>query len=291
MCIVAICGCGGSPTAPEVVGPATVEREKAACAFDVHWPPKDLTRSTTQATSPLLLGRLSISEVSGAEKNDVRISVALARPDSEADRLRWNDDLAFPEYSWMAKVRVRDLGGKWIWPNLPYLLRAHGTARIERYGGVDPTKGVDNDFAAVLIRPLDDKSVQPMVSAEWYGQQVIAAGETDRRSIVHVARSDDFVLHIPNKQTPVEAAIPKSFGVWLIYADIMDADMPRSWPRQGEYNGGILAYFEIHGSRHSNGDLEFAVEQLTPKSATGFDWEQWSTEPAPLIKNLRYGFD
>ncbi len=31
----------------------------------------------------------------------------------------------------------------------------HGKARFERYGGVDPGKGVDNDFAAVLIRAYD----------------------------------------------------------------------------------------------------------------------------------------
>lgn len=50
---------------------------------------------------------------------------------------------------------------------------------LERYDGVDPGKGVDNDFAAVLIRSLEDclfetdnseraDSTRPLVSAEWH---------------------------------------------------------------------------------------------------------------------------
>ena len=56
----------------------------------------------------------------------------------------------------MRYVRVWDKDNRWLWPNLPYLLRLHGTERVERYGGVDPGKGVDNDFAAVLMRKYDE---------------------------------------------------------------------------------------------------------------------------------------
>ena len=44
----------------------------------------------------------------------------------------------FPQYDWMQYVRVWDADHRWLWPNLPYLLRLHGIERVERYGGIDP---------------------------------------------------------------------------------------------------------------------------------------------------------
>ena len=92
-----------------------------------------------------------------------------------------------------------DVDEKWLWPNLPYLLRVRGQNRIERYGGVDPGKDEDNDFAAVLIRAYDatgevEKAatkLAPLVSAEWYP---VGVEDVDRQTIVHAARSDDFIL-------------------------------------------------------------------------------------------------
>jgi hypothetical protein len=45
-------------------------------------------------------------------------------------------------------------------------LRIHGAEREDRYGGVDPGAGKDNDFAAVLIRVPGVES--PLVAAAWY---------------------------------------------------------------------------------------------------------------------------
>ena len=75
---------------------------------------------------------------------------------------------------------------------------------MERYGGVDPGHGDDNDFAAVLIRSLEytpsrteewvhNRSIQPLVSAEWYA---VDAENLDKHSVVHVARSDDFSVRL-----------------------------------------------------------------------------------------------
>jgi hypothetical protein len=273
-------GCSRQPVAVIPEEPIT------GLAFDLFWPPRDLKRLPNDPGEPLLNGELSIviqSHQNGNKPNAFGLNVTLTRGSSDLDRERWNKDLAFPEHAWMSRVRVWDSEGKWIWPNLPYLLRAHGEPRIERYGGVDPTKGVDNDFAAVLIRPLDDESSRPLVSAEWYADNAVSNStiETSKHSVVHVASSDDFIVRVPNGSSS------GTIGVWLIYADIIEANMPRTWPSEGEYNGGILAYFEIQWSRAREDSLEYYARQLTPKSATGFDWEQWSTAASPLEKNLR----
>jgi hypothetical protein len=259
--------------------------------FGVFWPPHQLGRSLSESDEALLRGELSVFETERDQSHAFRMHITLLRPDGEPDRIRWNDKLAFPEYSWMAQVRVWDKDGKWLWPNLVYLLRAHGEERVERYGGIDPGKGVDNDFAAVLIRPLEYESrgtekqgpaqpARPLVSAEWYA---VDAESLDGRSVVHVARSDDFRVRVlPNG----EQAASGKLGVWLIYADFLDASMPRNWPSKGEWAGGILAYFEVFWQRNANGQFEFDIEHLVPPTDTGFDWASWSTGSSALEKNL-----
>ena len=191
----------------------------------------------------------------------------------------------------MAQVRVWDRDGKWLWPNLPYLLRAHGEERVERYGGVDPGKGIDNDFAAVLIRPLKHalagteqqssaRTVQPLVSAEWYA---VDAQGLNGQSLVHVARSDYFCVSLLPSDRQTESG---TLGVWLIYADFLGASVPRNWPSTGEYAGGILAYFEIAWQRDPDDTFEFEIQHLIPSRDTGFDWAAWSTGLSALTKNL-----
>lgn len=144
-------GCGGrSRDVPDQV--------RSNKEFSVFWPPRDLGRTPGESDKPLLQGELSVFEIETDQTGALRMHITLHRPHEESDRIRWNQDLAFPESSWMAKVRVWDRDHQWLWPNLPYLLRAHGVERVQRYGGVDPGKGVDNDFAAVLIRSLEDES-------------------------------------------------------------------------------------------------------------------------------------
>ncbi|MDP7015244.1 MAG: hypothetical protein QGG36_05570 [Pirellulaceae bacterium] len=278
----------------QVIAPSAL-RDKVTNSvetFGVSWPPREIGRSREELEGALLRGELSVFEtVEDQTTHTFRVHITLERPQDELQRVRWNEQLAFPEHSWMAQVRVWDKDRRWLWPNLPYLLRAHGVDRVERYGGVDPGKGVDNDFAAVLIRPPDDRSPgseerlgapsrQPMVSAEWYP---VDAKILDGTSIVHIARSDDFrVRPSPNGGE----SEPGRLGVWLIYADFLDASLPKNWPSEGEYAGGVLAYFEISWRRSSNGGREFEIESLIPPSSTGFDWADWSTRSPPLEKNL-----
>ncbi|MCX7010692.1 MAG: hypothetical protein NTY53_26180 [Kiritimatiellaeota bacterium] len=47
-----------------------------------------------------------------------RLRVVLSRPSDETDRQFWNTRLAYPQYSWMSRVRVWDVDAKWLWPNL-----------------------------------------------------------------------------------------------------------------------------------------------------------------------------
>lgn len=200
-----------------------------------------------------------------------KIVVTLARPPEEAAREFWNKQLAFPEYAWMKEVRVWDARHQWLWPNLPYLLRLHGIERVERYGGVDPDKGVDNDFAAVLLRKdsadeeteLAETKQVPLVSAEWH--PVGVRGETDRKTVVHTVRSDEFTLHLRGDGR---------IGVWLIYRDFLGAKPPKDWPKTPKYSGGILACFQADWMR--GGVIKFS--QMTPPRATGFNWRWWAEQ-------------
>ena len=109
--------------------------------------------SPTSDRKPLLHGCVILRLEALPDRSlAARLRIILSRPSDETGRQFWNSRLAFPEYDWMRYVRVWDTSHQWLWPNLAYLLRLHGLERVERYGGVDPGKGVDNDFAAVLIR-------------------------------------------------------------------------------------------------------------------------------------------
>ena len=260
--------------------------------FGVFWPPVDPGRPPGGSNQPLLWGTLSVFETSQDRLSSAfRLDVTLRRQHSEDDRLRWNKTLAFPEHDWMAEVRVWDRDQKWLWPNLPFLLRAYGQERVERYGGVDPGKGIDNDFAAVLVRPpaheqsgahKSDASntTQPLVSAEWHA---VDAESLDGRSVVHVARSDEFRVRVSQDGGQAESG---KLGVWLIYADFLGARTPRNWPSIGEWAGGILAYFEVTWRRSANGNIEFGIEHLVPPTDTGFDWRSWSAAPSARQRRL-----
>jgi len=170
----------------------------------------------------------------------------------------------------MSKVRVWDDEDKWLWPNLPYLLRAHGINREQRYGGVDPGKGVDNDFAAIVAKPLD-RETPPLITAQWRAPPV---GYIDKHSVVHVAGSEDLLLTLPGPERR-----SGRIGVWLIYADFLGHDVPRSWPQTPEYDGGILAYFTVTWQGNEDGSIDVVkIEHEVPPSSTGVDWELWWTD-------------
>ncbi len=129
------------------------ELRSSTCEFNIYWPPKAPEEAGIQAIKPLLKGALNVvAEEQPRGVTAVRLVVTLSRPSEESDRQYWNTTLAYSNVAWMEEVRVWDAKHQWLWPNLPYLLRLPGQERVERYGGMDPSKHVDNDFAAVLIR-------------------------------------------------------------------------------------------------------------------------------------------
>lgn len=218
--------------------------DQATCDFDIHWPPRDPQDSKPASKNPFLRGTLDLKTKQATPAGDeLRLTLTLTRPSDEADRQFWNSELAFADIAWMSQVRVWDEEKKWLWPNLPYLLRLPGRERVERYGGMDPGKHVDNDFAAVLIRKYDaagkTESPQtknsPLVSAQWHPQPMT---DTDGNTVVHVAKSDTFVLHLAEENQPARGRLK----VWLIYADFFGSSPPRTWPnaRMGGRNPGLL---------------------------------------------------
>ena len=277
-CLISIVGLSGCNDQQPVT--SQNEAAKTTSEFEIHWPPRDLDRALLETDPPLLNGELSVFASELSNPDAFRLQITLRRPEGETDRVRWNKNLAFPEHSWMAKVRVWDRDEQWLWPNLPYLLRAHGEERVKRYGGVDPGKGVDNDFAAILIRTLKEPLSQPLVSAEWYGK---GANIVDGQSIVHTARSDEFTIRLDDTNREARSG---RLGIWLIYADFLGASVPKAWPKKPEYAGGILAYFELNWQRSVQGGLKFKIEHLKPPSDTGFDWAGWSTGSSRLKSNL-----
>lgn len=241
--------------------------------FKVYWPPDLATNPPSGKARPLLHGKL-FGAVAG---NKIALNVTLARPADDLHRRFWNSSLAFPQHEWMARVRVYDQGEQWLWPNLAYLLKLDGKEREERYGGWDPGKQIDNDFAAVLIRKYDadgrqesaDTRNAPLVSARW---QPMGAKNPDKTAIVHEARSDQFVAQLfDDLDQPAQGRLK----VWLIYADFMDYPAPKPWPSEREFNGGILAFFLVDW-KHVPGQPAVAqCANTVPDVPTGFDWQKW----------------
>jgi hypothetical protein len=263
-------------SAENVPGAEAADAERAK--FGVYWPPQNPAAASAAKTRALLDGLITLKVQGVAATGWVAsIRIILSRAPDEAGREFWNARLAFPEYDWMSYVRVWDTEHRWLWPNLVYLLRLHGRERVERYGGVDPGKGVDNDFAAVLIRKYDasgqmesDETRQaPLVSAEWH---VVDAAAADRQSVVHTAQSDEFTLHLGMSGQVSSGRA----GIWLIYADFLGAKPPASWPKEPEYAGGILAFFEARWAKGVEGRPEIGIIPMMPRHATGFDWQRWA---------------
>ena len=118
-----------------------------------------------------------------------------------------------------------------------------------------------------------DTAEAPLVSAEWHPVDV--AGDTEKTTIVHGARSDEFVVHL-------DGGASGRIGVWLVYADFMGAKPPRDWPRAPEYAGGILAYFDVDWALAPGDRCEVSVQMKVPPRATGFDWPRWAKEARQL---------
>ncbi len=266
-------------------GPPATKADKldrATTMFDIYWPPRDPDAGRAASVKPLLSATMAVDAREQAHgRAEVRVVVTITRRSMEEDRRSWNKTLAYADIAWMSEVRVWDSESKWLWPNLVYLLRLPGQERVERYGGMDPGKHVDNDFAAVLIRAYDADGLiessatkdAPLVSAEWHA--VGAGADTDMFSVVHVAKSDEFVVHVGDARGPARGRLK----VWLIYADFLGAKPPRTWPKDPEWAGGILAYFEVDWKTPSGHGCQCVGRHEKPVASTGFDWINWVKRP------------
>lgn len=264
-------------TGPDLPVPRFANERPAAAGtfradYAIYWPPEPPTNTTPAKTKPLLVGNL-FGVVAG---NKLALTLNVTRPPDERQRWLWNSSLAFPEHEWMAQVRVWDTNETWLWPNLVYLLKLHGKDREERYGGWDPGKQIDNDFAAVLIRQYDstgqelpDTQKQPLVSAHWHA---LGAAKQDKQTIVHEARSDEFVVQLFDESAPPAQGRLK---VWLIYADLLGHPVPKRWPKEPEFNGGILTFFQIDWQVRAGQATVATCTNVIPDAPTGFDWKSW----------------
>ena len=235
--------------------------------FRVDWPPRSPTNNKRVRNAPFLNGTIFVSTEQRDQAEEMNLRIELKRENSATGRERWNDQLAFPEFDWMSRVRVWDDDEQWLWPNLPFLLRAHGVERQQRYGGVDPGSGIDNDFAAVVVRAASMPSEPALITAEWFAPPV---GPVDKHTVIHSAVSDDLHAVIDSRDEQ-----QGSFGVWLIYADFIGYRPPVSWPEEPGFDGGILAYFSIDWE-WAKGKIEIVnVVNETPPSATGVNWGEW----------------
>lgn len=93
---------------------------------------------------------------------------------------------------------------------------------------------------------------------------------------MHVAHSDEFVLHVDASNRLARGQIQ----VWLIYADFLGASPPTSWPPVPEWAGGILAYFEIDWEASEELGLRGVLRQRRPPTDTHFKWSDWVVRPA-----------
>ena len=256
--------------------------------FDVHWPLAAPGAAQKPKGKRLLWGRLNVRPVGiGTAEARLILSVTLTRPDDEEHRKLWNNYGAFYRYRWMGQVRVWDARRKWLWPNLAYLFRLHGLDRRERYGGWDPGKDVDNDFAAVLIRKYDPegnehpdtKGDRALVSAEWHS---VGVEKADRQTLAHAARSDEFAVHLDG---PAEAGAGR-LTVWLMYADFMGEAAPPGWPAEKEFAGGTLAQYDVTGTHGPAKPFTMAVTRVSPPVQTGFDWPSWVGRDEPAMEPI-----
>lgn len=266
---ILVVGCGRkAPKLPEL--------EKSSQVIDIHWPPADPEETNVLREKPLLQAVVEFKEPKSDSPEELSLRVIVKRPSAEADRKYWNSKLAYADLGWMENVRVWDKDEQWLWPNLTFLLSRHGKERVERYGGVDPGKGVDNDFGAVLIRQYDQagkvelphSKKAPLVSAKWHPRD---AESIDGQSIVHQVTTDYF--SVPPGKRPSGGKIK----LWLIYADFLGSRAPEGWPKEPEWAGGILAYCEIEWQLADNKSLLGQIQHRRPTARTSFDWETWST--------------
>lgn len=234
--------------------------------FEITWPVTD-PGVTNTTTHPLLMG-----ELHAAQTGDVlTVNITLTRPEDEAHRVYWNRMLLYREYDWMSALRVWDVRQQWLYPNLAFLFTIHGDERVGRYGGWDKGHKNDNDFGGLFLRKYEADGNEssatkkhPLVTARWHP---VTDRSYDKFSVLHQASSEAMTLRLNSSEGRAD--------LWLVYGDFMKSPAPPSWPKDEEFCGGILAFFQIAWGKGQHSDFKIILSQKRPEKSTGFDWEDW----------------
>jgi hypothetical protein len=234
--------------------------------FEITWPVTD-PGVTNKATHPLLLGELHAEQTGDV----LTVNITLTRPDDEAHRASWNRTLFYREYDWMSALRVWDLRKQWLYPNLAFLFTIHGDERVGRYGGWDKGHKNDNDFGGLFLRKYEADGneasatkTNSLVTARWHP---VTDRSYDKFSVLHQARSEAMTLRLNSSEGRAD--------LWLVYGDFMKSPAPPSWPKEEEFCGGILAFFQIAWKKNQHSKFTITLSQKRPEKSTGFDWEDW----------------
>ena len=229
--------------------------------FKITWPVTD-PEATNKITHPLLLG-----ELRAAQTGDVlTVNITLTRPDDEAHRASWNRTLFYREYDWMSALRVWDVRKQWLYPNLAFLFTIHGDERVGRYGGWDKGHKNDNDFGGLFLRKYEADGNEasttkkhPLVTARWHP---VTDRSYDKFSVLHQARSEEMTLRLNSSEGRAD--------LWLVYGDFMKSPAPPSWPKDEEFCGGILAFFQIAWKKNQHSEFAITLTQKRPPKSLSF---------------------
>ncbi len=220
------------------------------------------------------------------DSDTIRVRPRMKRPNSEKFRASWNSEMmtTVPE-DWERDYFTRNLTrdeyydlddqtGVWFYPNLSEVLSATGP----RYGGYDPYKEVDNDFAAILIHhygadgTLRTSASNPLISAKWHSVDVTNAGSYDNS---HVAGSEQFLL-TPNK-------CGGYYVIAMMYADMMGfGSGPRCGPTAKDSNaaGQYLVVVKMEYEKNPTVDgYNIKIKDISvPDEFLSFDWDVWNSK-------------
>lgn len=234
--------------------------------FEITWPITDPS-VTNKTARPLLTGALRAAQTGEV----LTVSITLTRPDDEEHRAYWNRMLYYREYEWMSALRVWDSRRQWLYPNLAFLLTIHGDERVGRYGGWDNGHKNDNDFGGLLLRTYDAAGNEspatkkhPLVTARWHP---VTDRRYDKFTVVHQASTEELTLRLNSSEGRAD--------LWLVYGDFMNSPVPPNWPKEEEFCGNTLAFFQIVWQKRQNSTFMITLAQKRPETSTGFDWEDW----------------
>lgn len=166
----------------------------------------------------------------------------------------WNSSEQQVPNEWNREAWESDSeGNRWLWPDLAKLLNGD-------YGGFDPVKRVDNDYAIVIVRHYDaegNEVGQPQASRRWH-----TIGNPSGE-VSHVAGVEEFCIWPPCSTTAGRVQ------VWVVMCDTWGEPLYPGSPLEGpedaygERGGSTIAYSELHYRRDPRNGLKWSISSRT----------------------------